>query len=413
MRTRQALANPSFRRLWIAQGISIFGDYVAMFAVQTAIVFRMHGSGRAVSGMLMASLAPGVMLGPFAGVFADRWNPRRVMVASDILRAALVVLLAFSRGLPHIYVICFALSSVSAFFGPAQAVVIPLVVQPGELLGAGALMQQTLQVARMASPAVAGALVAHFGESACYAADSASFLFSAAMLAAVRVTGDSGAQCKRAAPNVFRELREGVRHLFAAPELRFAVLSMAGGTFAASCYSALAALYVRDLLHAGSGVYGAVGSLTAIGTFAGAALTNGTTFGSIVRKKERKALIAAGMGVVGAGIVLLAAVPAVGVAMLGSFAIGTGAGIALVAASAALKERTPAEFRGRVSSVSTTLLSAAQAAAILLAGACAARWGMRAIYALSGAMLLAQPAYQYFRRGIIRSGLSACSQTHR
>ncbi len=437
MRATQVLANPAFRRLWLAQGISVFGDYLAMFAVQAAIVFRLRGSARMVSGMLMASLLPGVVMGLVAGVFADRWNPRRTMVASDCLRAVLVLLLVTSSRFSYICAICFAISCFSAFFVPAQAVVIPRLVERGELLAASALMQQTLQLARIASPAVAGALVAHFGENACYAADAASFVFSAALLARIRYDGTTrnttknttknAAECtteacekalpKNAMPNVFHELREGVHFVFANSELSFATLSMAGGTFAAGCYSALAAIYVRDVLHAGMAVYGAIGSLTAIGTLAGAVLINHKAIGRIARNGEREILIAAGIGVVGACILLLAAFPAALVTMIATLGIGLGAAVALVAASAMIRERTPVELRGRVSSVSLSLMSAAQAGAILVAGSCAgsiaggAGLGVRGVYALSGAMLLAQPACRYFRRGTIRSAPAACFQT--
>jgi DHA3 family macrolide efflux protein-like MFS transporter len=387
-----------------------------MFAVQAAIVFRMHGSARAVSGMLLASLAPGVVMGPWAGVFADRWNPLRTMVTSDVVRAVLIVLLAVSSRLWHICAICFAISGVSAFFVPAQAVVIPAVVEREHLLAASALMQQTLQIARIASPAAAGALVARFGENACYAADAASFAFSAAMLAGMRCHV-APSTCTRGAAQISSAFREGLRCVFSSPLLSFATLSMAAGTFAAGCYSALAAIYVRDILHAGTAVYGAMGSLTAMGTLTGALLMNHAAFGRIAQIGDRKILIAAGMGMVGGCVLLLAAFPAVMVTMIAALGIGVGAGLALVAASAMIKKETPAQLRGRVSSVSFSMMSGAQAAAILVAGSSGffsgSGRGIRAIYALSGAMLLAQPAYRYFRRGTIRSGPSACFQSPR
>ena len=414
MRTPRLLANQFFRRLWLAQSISVFGDYLAMFAVQAALVFRMHGSAREVSGVLLASLIPAIALGPMAGVFADRWHPRRTMVASDGIRAALVLLLAgasrFSHGFAFVCSICFAIGCVSVFFVPAQAVAIPLLVERDQLLAASALMQQTLQVARVASPAVAGALVARLGENACYLADAASFVFSAAMLATLRCeragrASVADAKSKNSLANVARDFREGAGYVFANPELSFATLSMAAGTFAAGCFSALAAIYVRDVLHAGTAVYGTIGSLTALGMLAGS-----LAIGRVLRRSGRETLIAAGMGVVGAGILLLAVLPSVPVTAVASLGIGFGAALALIAASAMLRERTPEELRGRGSSVSMSLMSAAQAGAILFAGSSAARLGVRAVYALSAALLLAQPAYRYFRRGTIRSAPSACFQ---
>ncbi len=350
-------------------------------------------------------------MAPLAGVFADRWNPRRTMVASDGLRALLVVLLFAAHRLSWICAICFAISCVSAFFVPAQAVAIPLVVERESLLAASALMQQTLQVARIASPAAAVALATHFGENACYAADAASFVFSAVLLTSIRCE-TSKTKCETAPSCFFRELRDGIQRLFAIPSLSFAALSMAGGTFAAGCYSALAAIYVRDVLHAGTAVYGAMGSLTALGTLAGAGMVGG-----IGQRHERETLIVAGMGVVGICILLLAVFASAVVSMLAALGIGLGAAVALVASSATIRERTPGPLRGRMSSVSLSLMSAAQACAILGAGSYAG-WnprasGIRTVYALSGAMLLAQPACRYFLRGTIRSAPPACFQIRR
>jgi DHA3 family macrolide efflux protein-like MFS transporter len=413
------LENSSFRRLWIAQGISVFGDYLAMFAVQAAIVFRMHGSARAVSATLLASLLPGVVMGPMAGVFADRWsprwaNPQWTMVASDSLRAVLALLLAAAFRLSHICAICVAISTISAFFVPAQAVVIPRLVKRESLFAASAVMQQTLQVARIASPAIAGALVARFGETACYVADAGSFVFSAIILATIssesmQASAENAAvERPRDSRNVFGELREGIRFVFGTPALSYALLSMAGGTFAAGCYSALAAIYVRDVLHAGTPMYGAMGSLTAIGTLAGAVLINHKAVGRITQMGDRETLIAAGMGMIGACILLLAVSPAIFTAMMAALGIGLGAAVAMVAA----------EFRGRVSSVSLSLMSGAQACAIFFAGSSVGLFrdqgvGLRGVYALSGTMLLAQPAYRYFRRGTSRSRPAACFQIPR
>jgi dTMP kinase len=86
------VARGPFLRLWIAQTVSLFGDFIAAFAVQVAVVFRMHGSARDATGVLLASLAPAIVLGPVAGVFADRWDPRRTMIVSDVARGVLILL---------------------------------------------------------------------------------------------------------------------------------------------------------------------------------------------------------------------------------------------------------------------------------------------------------------------------------
>ncbi len=164
-----------FRRLWLAQTVSLLGDFLALFAVQVAIVFRTHGSARDVAVVFISMLAPAVVLGPLAGMFADRWDPRRTMIASDAARGILILLLTQASTVPQICAICFAVSCCSSLFAPAQSITLPLLVLRDDLLAANARLQQSMQVVRLATPAVASALVAAFGERICYAADSASF----------------------------------------------------------------------------------------------------------------------------------------------------------------------------------------------------------------------------------------------
>ena len=103
---KDVLAVKQFRRLWLGQLVSIFGDFVALFAVQVAITFRMHGTAEDVTGVMVAYLAPLALIGPIAGVFVDRWNPRITMIASDLTRGVLIIVLAFTSHLWQIYAIC-------------------------------------------------------------------------------------------------------------------------------------------------------------------------------------------------------------------------------------------------------------------------------------------------------------------
>ncbi|MDP8990779.1 MAG: MFS transporter, partial [Acidobacteriota bacterium] len=210
-----------FRRLWLAQTISVAGDFLALFAVQTAIVFRTHGSARDVAAVFIALFAPSVVLGPLAGAFADRWNPRRTMIASDVTRAILILLLTRAATVPQICAVLFAVSCCSSFFAPAQSITLPLLVPREGLLAANARLQQSMQVLHLASPVAAAALVAAFGERVCYTADSASFLVSAALLATLRYTRPAPPASRRM---VLRELGCGFHFLLTDSRFSFVVL---------------------------------------------------------------------------------------------------------------------------------------------------------------------------------------------
>jgi MFS family permease len=371
-----------FRRLWLAQTVSLLGDFLALFAVQVAIVFRMHGNASDIASVFLASLAPSVVLGPVAGMFADRWDPRRTMIASDVARGVLVLLLACALTVPQVCAISFAVSCFSNFFAPARAITLPLLVPPGLLLEANARMQQSMQVVRIACPALAAALVAAFGERICYAVDSATFLGSALLLATLCYSQPAQRSLRRA---VLRDLGAGFRFVFADPRFSFVVFSMAAGTFAAGCFGALASVYVRDVLHRGPPLLGMIGMLIAAGTLTGSALLSSAVEG----RRDPRTSIGGGMAAVGASILLIAAEPTQAATLIGSAGIGLGVAVVVVAAAAMLQGETPPELRGRVNAAAAALASLAQVAAMLLSGMWATHLGIRGVFALSAALLFA------------------------
>lgn len=370
----------------------MLGDFLALFAVQVAVVFRMHGSASDMASVFIASLAPGVFIGPVAGMFADRWDPRRTMIVSDVARGALILLLAGATTLQQICAISFAVSCFSNFFSPARAIALPLLVAPDRLLAANARLQQSMQVVRVTAPALASALVAACGERICYAADSATFFGSALLLATLSYQRPA----KRTRPRrVFHDLGAGFVFVFNDSRFAFVVLSMTAGTFAAGCFSALAPVYVRDVLHRGPSLLGMIGMLIAAGTLAGSAVMGGWT-----RTRDPRRLIGCGKAAVGASILLIAAEPREAAALIGSAGMGIGVAVVVIAAAVLLQGETPPELRGRVSGAAGALTSLAQLGALMLAGMGAAHLGIRGVFASSAALLFATGAYAFLRNSL-------------
>src|SRR5690242_19683283 len=133
-----------FRTLWLAQFVSIFGDFLALFGVISLITFRWHGTPVQVTTVTIAFMLPMAVISPIAGVFVDHWNVKRLMIASDLIRAALIMLLVFVRDVTQICVIFAALSTVSSFFAPAQSVTVRTCVPLEGLLAANAMLTQAL-----------------------------------------------------------------------------------------------------------------------------------------------------------------------------------------------------------------------------------------------------------------------------
>jgi MFS transporter, DHA3 family, macrolide efflux protein len=178
---RDVLRITVMRRVWYAQVISLFGDFLALFAVIAVVSFRMHGTAAQLTGLQIAYMLPIVFVGPIAGVFVDRWPLKPTLVASDLLRAVLALLLIPATEVWHVYLVLAALSCVSAFFVPAQTVTIRSHVPTHGLMSANALMQIAFMSSRIIGPAAAGAMVSSFTPQVCYLIDVASFLVSAAL----------------------------------------------------------------------------------------------------------------------------------------------------------------------------------------------------------------------------------------
>jgi len=379
---RQALAIPSFRKLFFAQLVSVFGDFLALYAVLSEMSFRMHATARAISLVTVFFLLPMAFVGPVAGVFVDRWNPKRTMVTSDLVRAVLALGLVFA-GVPwNIYVVFFALSTFSSFFLPARSVIMPQVVPREGLMSANAIMQQTMQMLQIASPAAAGALVGWTGPASCFYLDSASFLFSGIMIGAM-VIPPRPEHANKQMKSVVNDLFSGLRFILTHPVLSFVILSIAAGTFAISAFGSLIAVFVRDVLHSNSYLFGALGSLIGVGMLGGGAVVT-----PLARKVKQKAhLVNAGILLCGIFIAMIARFPNDFVALIGCLGIGVGASLLTIPAMALMQGQVPHEMRGRVSSSAMSMISLAQGIALLFGGDLASRHGIVFVFYGSAIML--------------------------
>src|SRR5580765_646198 len=184
---RDVLGITVMRRVFYAQVVSLFGDFLALFAVIAVVSFRMHVTAAQLTGLQIAYMLPIVFVGPVAGVFVDRWPIKPTLIISDLIRAALALLLIPATSIWQVYAVLAALSCVSAFFGPAQTVTIRSHVPIAGLMAANALMQIAFMGSRIIGPAAAGAIVAAFTPRVCYILDVASFVASAALIGSVMI----------------------------------------------------------------------------------------------------------------------------------------------------------------------------------------------------------------------------------
>jgi MFS family permease len=388
---RQVLANDVIRRVWYAQIVSLFGDFLALFAVISVVSFRMHGTANQLTWVQIAYMLPLVILGPIAGVFVDRWPLKPTLIASDLVRAVLALLLIFTASVWEVYLVLAALSCVSSFFGPAQTVTIRTHIEIDGLVGANALMQLAFMGARIVGPAAAGALVAALGANSCYALDVLSFFASASLIGSVAIrrpaSGAPGAPAASSSNRIhaiLRDMNEGAAFIFHHAAIVFVVLAMAAGLFIVGCFGPLIAIYVRDALHGSAATFGVVSGMIGVGMLIGTQLVR-----RIVQHMKYETLVLAGLGGIGAGVLLLGALPFIAATVLATFTIGFAFGAIIVPAQTLFQRETPHELLGRASSTMTSVVFLAQILGLMLSGVLAEAIGVRAVFFLCAGLAMA------------------------
>jgi DHA3 family macrolide efflux protein-like MFS transporter len=383
MTFRDVLRLTVMRRVWYAQMVSLLGDFLAIFAVISVVTYRLNGTPSQVTGVQIAYMLPLALLGPLAGVFVDRWPLKPTMIASDLIRAVLVLLLFVTTTMWQIYVVLGLLSCVSSFFAPAQSVVIRSHVPPHGLMSANGLMQMAMLGARIVGPAAAGALVANFGPTVCYAVDFASFLTSAALLASVAIVRPAEPTAPVAAPAsgmldaIVRDMQVGMRFIFHHAPISFVVMAMAAGMFVVGCFGPLIAIYVREWLHGRADVFGMVTAMVGVGMLCGM---------PVVRRLSgvmaNSTLVLGGLAGIGLGALLLGALPWVAMSMLACFTLGFAFAGVIIPAQTLMQQDTPAALMGRISSTTMSVVFFAQLMGLVLSGVLAQAFGVRAVFFL-------------------------------
>jgi MFS family permease len=396
---KEVLAFPVMRRLWYAQLVSTFGDFLALFAVINFLTFNLKATPRDVTGLQVAYLLPIAILGVLAGVFVDRWPLKPTLVASDLSRACLCLLLLFCHSLFQFYAVLAAISVVSSFFGPAQGVAIRSAVPLHGLRSANSLMQQVMFGMRIVGPPLAGVFYVKFGANNCYLGDAVSFVCSGLLIASLVLTGPQLASAEKkldetdltAAPkkgiaagiaSIGSDMKQGISFIVHHAGLLFVILALAAGMFILGCFGPLIAVYVRDSLKASTTLYSIISAMIGVGMFIGVSLLNGR-----LKNTKNTTLVYGGLGGIGIGLLLLAFVPYIWAAILADLIIGLAVAGIIVPATTLVQQETPPALMGRVGSTNMSLIFGAQILGLLLSGLVANRIGVQNVFACCAVML--------------------------
>ena len=215
------LQNQNYRLLFIGQSLSQLGDWMNRVAL-LVLAYRLTGSPIAVALLQLATLLPRVLVSPFGGVLADRYQKRLLMIALDLLRAFLAVSLIVANSSGQLWLAGLTLlvmHSFAAIFNPTRGAVLPALVPREQLGTANALSDIAGQSAFFIGPAIGGAIIATWGINTVFLINGATFVISALLIALIRL--EEPARRGVAQGAIIRELREGWQALYAHSPLRF------------------------------------------------------------------------------------------------------------------------------------------------------------------------------------------------
>ena len=403
--------NGSFSALWVGQLISLLGDRVNQLAIVALVLRLTDNSAIALAAVFFSAALPNLVFAPIAGTFVDRWDHQEVMVVSDLLRAALVLLLPLAAvtNLAFAYPLLFLVTTISLFFRPARTALVPRIVRSDDLLAANSATWLADTFADIGGYPLAAVFVAFLGDALPLAfwLDSVSYVASAVLIGSMAVPALRRTRARRLAgiagaegaapgpgaeaeprPDFRRELLEGWRFLRQETVLLANTLQGVVGQFALGATIAITALYAAVSLDRGdvpaTAAYGFLETGVGVGNLIG-----GFAVGLIGARLAKGRMVIAGYTIFGLAIAALGLTHSLPFA----FGLMTATGIAnmifVIPSQTLFQERTPTELIGRVVGFRVMLVFGSMTLAMAVGGLLAAVIGPSMVMTLLGTVTVA------------------------
>jgi MFS family permease len=344
--------NRNLMILGFSWAVSRMGSWITMMAVLALIVFRGDGGVVESSGIFLAGLLPVLIFSPLAGRLCDRYNRKRLMIASEVLSGLAVLGMVFVEQIGLIYVLLALQATAGTIMEPARQAVTPEIVPADQLTRANAFMQQVNGIIKILAPVMAGALIAVMEPHAAILLDVVSYLLSAVILTrlpdllprsaspeAAAVSAQPGAHSDQ---NTLAVLKEQ-------PHLRLLFISLFVAIFIVIGYDVLSSVFIRDVFAANETLFGIFVGLIGMGTLGGAVLlmlrkTNINPWRDILIGLALISLIP-----LGPALAVLASRPVgIGIMFVGNLLGGLGLGLLGTQVNTLLQLLSPAAILGRI-----------------------------------------------------------------
>lgn len=379
--------NPNYRRTWVGQIVSEIGDHFNTIAV-FSLALANTKSGLVVSGVMMARAIPAVLAGPVAGVLLDRLDRRRVMLASDILRAvvALAFILAVDRpGTWLLYVLSALLMFASPFFTSGRSAILPTITTTEELHTANSLTQTTQWTALTIGTFLAGAAVAQFGYAWAFFCNFLSFLFSAYMIWKLRPPRGGFAPRREASfsrARPWHDYVDGLRYMRGTPLVFGIALIGVGWATGGGAAQILFSIFGEIVFNRGPAGIGIVWGFAGIGLLAGGAI--GYWWGNRAKFEDYKRTIVLCYIVHGGSYIIFSQMRSFYWALCFIALSRAAVGVSSVLNMSQVLRNVPDRYRGRIFATMDSMVWSTMMISMMLAGIASQYWDPRTIGTWSG-----------------------------
>ncbi len=355
-----ALRYQGFRRLSLALALSSFGDwlgYLAVTALATQLVEGFAAQSFAVGGVLAFRLLPAVVLAPFVGVIADRFDRRLTMVVADLLRFGLFLSIPLVGTLTWLIIASALVEVLALIWVPAKEASVPHLAKDRLESANQISLFTTYGTAPVAAVVfgVLGLLSGATGQSAANLAlyvDAGTFLFAAVQVARIReIPSRVEAPAGQKPPSVVSSVRDGLAFARSSPIVRGVLIAMLGALAAAGVVIGNGKLFTDTVLAGGEAAYALLFGAVFVGLAGGIAL-GPKSLGTMSRRRALGPAICCA----GAGLVFMSIVPVLALVVLATIWVGFFAGIAYVVGLTLLGAEVADEVRGRTFGLVNTLM---------------------------------------------------------
>ena len=384
----RALRHRNFRLFFGGQAISLAGSWMQSVA-QAWLVLTLTNDPLYLGVVAAAQWTPVLVLGLFGGLIADALPKRPTLIALEAVMATLAVVLGVLTltGVVEVWmilVLAILLGCVNAIEMPVRQAFAVEMVGRADIVNAIALNSATFNAARVVGPAVAGLMIAAFDISIAFLINGASFLAVIVGLVLMRPEELNAAPSiprPRSVHDVIASVGEGITYARRTPAVLLPVVVVGLAATIGMNFQVTIPPYARDVLAGNAAAFGFLMTASGLGSVA-AALYLAT------RRHPSPWAIATGATMLGAGLLLAAAVPVYAVALPALAFAGFGAIWMAANGNTLIQATVPDELRGRVISVYTTVFAGSTPFGALFAGFLASRWGAAAALAVGGILTI-------------------------